>query len=194
MMTKRGFRLGAVAVAVVAAITAFLLVSALSGSADSTGGTATLEEGGNINLALREAQQGRGPSLVGNPTAIYGKIMTYRDALEAIGANAAHVGASQAWRLDRTVHLYVFEGNILDADPKTSDVSDWAQIITIADADTGYPFRQRASRSVSRIDVAQFLPLSMRDDAKDVPPREIESLNLPLEIPVDRATPAPPAP
>ena len=67
MMTKRGFRLGAVAVAVVAAITAFLLVSSLSGSADSTGDTATLEKGGNINLALREAQQGRGPFACGQP-------------------------------------------------------------------------------------------------------------------------------
>ena len=39
---------------------------------------AILEEGRNINWALSLAQSGRGPSIVGDPTAVYGGIMTYR--------------------------------------------------------------------------------------------------------------------
>ena len=45
---------------------------------------AILEEGGNINLALSLAQSGMGTWIVGDPTAVYGGIMTYRAALEAV--------------------------------------------------------------------------------------------------------------
>ena len=56
--------------------------------ADPDRDTAILEEGGNINLALWLAQSGMGPSIVGDPTAVYGGIMTYRAALEAVGSGA----------------------------------------------------------------------------------------------------------
>ena len=109
MIIRKRFQFVAFAVAAVIAITGFFLVSALSSSAESTGDAAILEEGGNINLALRNARTGWGPMLKGDPTAIYGKIMLYRDALEGVGVNVAHEGSSQAWKLDRPVHLYVFD-------------------------------------------------------------------------------------
>jgi hypothetical protein len=80
---RKRYQLVAFALVAVAAIAAFWLVGPLSSTADSQGDTAILEEGGNINLALREAQKGIGASIVGDPTAIYGKIMTYSAALEA---------------------------------------------------------------------------------------------------------------
>jgi hypothetical protein len=163
MIIRKRFQFVAFAVAAVIAITGFFLVSALSSSAESTGDAAILEKGGNINWALREARTGIGPFLKGDPTAIYGKIMPYRDALEATGRNLAHEGASQAWKLDRPVHLYVFEGEIHDLDPRTSDISDWAQKIIILDEETGGPFREGAHRSVVRIDVSDLLPLSIRE-------------------------------
>ena len=55
-------------------------------TADPDQDAAILEQGGNINLALWLAQSGMGPSIVGDPTAVYGGIMTYRAALEAVGS------------------------------------------------------------------------------------------------------------
>ena len=191
MIIRKRFQLIAFAVTAVIAITGFFLVSALSSSAEFTGDAAILEEGGNINLALRNARTGRGPMLEGDPTAIYGKIMRYRDALEATGRNLAHEGSSQAWKLDRPVHLYVFEGEIYSLDPRTSDVSDWTQKIVILDEEVGGSFREITTRSASRIDVSELLPLSIREDQKDVPPRKLGSFNRPPIIPAERATPAP---
>ncbi len=73
------------------------------------GDAAVLEEGRNINWAISLAQSGRGPSIVGEPTSVYGGIMTYRAALKAIGP-AAEPGSSQDWKLDRKVYVYLFEG------------------------------------------------------------------------------------
>ena len=61
----------------------------------SSGDDAVLEEGRNINWALSLAQSGRGPTIVGDPTAVYGGIMTYRAALEAIDP-VAEPGPNQA--------------------------------------------------------------------------------------------------
>ena len=152
--------------------------------------TSVLEEGGNINLALREAQKGMGPSIVGDPTAVYGKIMTYSDAFKAAGSTARE-GESQAWKFDRPVYLYLFEGVITDADPRTRNTTDWAQKVVIFDAETGAPFGEITHRAVTKLDVSQFLPLTIRDNTKGVPPREVKSLNRPAPIPVAPATPAP---
>ena len=151
--------------------------------------TSILEEGGNINLALREAHQGMGPSIVGDPTAVYGVIMTYSAAVKAAGSKIV-VGESQAWKFDRLVYLYLFEGDIFDPDPRTRNTTDWAQKIVILDAETGAPFREITHRVLTKLDVSQFLPLTIRDNTKGVPPREIKSLNQPPPIPMARATPA----
>jgi hypothetical protein len=192
MIVRKKYQLVALAVTAVAAITAFLLVSPLT-SGGSHGDAAILEEGGNINLALREAQKGIGPSIVGDPTAIYGKITTYSGALKAAGVGVVF-GESEVWKLDRPVHLYLFEGDITDADPRSSNISDWAQKVVILDAATGNPFLEATHRAVTRLDVSQFLPLSIRDYTRGVPPREIKRFNLPLTIPAAPATPAPRAP
>ena len=194
MIIRKRFQLVALAVAAVIATTGFFLVSALSSSAESAGDAAILEKGGNINLGLRYAQRGKGPMLAGAPTAIYGKIMPYRDALQATGSSAAQMGSSQVWKLDRPVHVYVFEGEIYDIDPRTSNVTDWAQKIVIVDEEVGGAFEEVTTRSASMIDVSEFFPLSIRDDQKDVPPREIGSFNRPAPVPAEPATPAPPAP
>ncbi len=90
----------------VAALTQPLLVACSQAPVTPVPGTGSdeetsiLEEGGNINLALREAQQGMGPSIVGDPTAVYGKIMTYGAAVKAAGSKAVD-GESQAWKFGR---------------------------------------------------------------------------------------------
>ena len=155
--------------------------------------TSILEEGGNINLALREAQKGMGPSMVGDPAAVYGRITTYSAALEAAGSRGTE-GESQAWKFDRLVYLYLFEGDIFDPDPRTRNVTDMAQKVVILDAETGAPFREITHRAVTKLDVSQFLPLTFRDNTKGVPPREIKDLNRPPPILVARATPAPKPP
>ena len=104
------------------------------------------------------------------------------------------MGSSQVWKLDRPVHVYVFEGEIYDIDPRTSNVTDWAQKIVILDEEVGGSFEEITTRSASRIDVSEFLPLSIREDQKDVPPREVGRFNRPAAIPEPAATPAPPAP
>ena len=97
---------------------------------------AILEEGRNINWALSLAQSGRGPSIVGDPTAVYGGIMTYRAALEAVGSGV-RPGPSQAWKLDREVYVYLFEGEFTDSMTGTELVTDWAQKFVMFDAETG---------------------------------------------------------
>ena len=99
-------------------------------------GAAILEEGGNINLARWHAQSGMGPSIVGDPTAVYGGIMTYRAALEAVGSGV-RPGPSQAWKLDREVYVYLFEGEFTESMTGTELVTDWAQKSVIFDAETG---------------------------------------------------------
>ncbi len=188
---RKRYQLVAFALVAVAAIAAFWLVGPLNSTAGSQGDTAILEEGGNINLALRQAQKGMGPSIVGDPTAIYGKIMAYSAALEAVGEKPESLGDSQAWKLDRTVYLYLFEDHMVDSDPRTRDVSDWAHKVIILDAETGSPFIEITHRETTKLDVTQFLSLTIRDNTKGVPPREIKSLNRPPPIPVEPATPAP---
>ena len=138
MLAKR-FLPTALAVVVLLAITGFVLVSTLSGSSEAPGDADILERGDNMNLALSQARNGMG-AILGEPTAIYGGIMPYRDALEAIGSNVAHEGSSQRWRLDRPVYLYVFEGPMHDPDPRVSNITDWAQKFVTLDAETGSPF------------------------------------------------------
>ena len=190
MIIRKRYGLVALALVAVAAMAAFWLVGGpLRSTADSQGDTAILEEGGNINLALREAQKGIGASIVGKPTAIYGKVMSYSAALEAGGSRVVD-GDSQAWTFDRPVYLYLFEGHIFDIDPRTHNTSDWEQKIVIFDAETGFPFREIAHRETTKLDVTQFLPLTIRENARGVPPREIEGFDLPEEVPVAPATPA----
>jgi len=192
LLTGRRHYFGSIAAAV---LLTMLLGACGQGVATPTPGTVSddetsiLEEPGNINLALREAQNGMGPSIVGDPAAVYGKIMTYTAALKAGGSNGRE-GESQAWKFDRLVYLYLFEGDIADGDPRTSSVTDWAQKIVIIDAETGSPFTEITHREPGRLSVSQFLPLTIRDDTKGVPPREIKSLNRPPPIPVGMATPA----
>ena len=181
----------ALALVLLAACTQAAAISAPVAGSDEE--TSILEEGGNINLALREAQKGMGPSIVGDPTAVYGKIMTYSAALKAAGSRGLE-GDSQAWKFDRLVYLYLFEGDIFDPDPRTRNVTDMAQKVVILDAETGAPFREITHRAVTKLDVSQFLPLTFRDNTKGVPPREIKGLNRPPPIPVARATPAPKPP
>ena len=197
MIIGKRFQLVALGVLAMAAVAAFFLVNTLSSSAKSDGETVTLEEGGNINWALLLARTGRGPTLVGDPTAIYGKIMTYSDVGKATGSLVRSEGDSYAWRFDRSVLVYVFEGDFFDSDPRTSDVSDWTQKIVLVDEEKGYPFRETTHRLAGKIDVSPFLTLSIRDDQKDVPPRGIDDedrRNQPTAVPADPATPAPTAP
>ncbi len=194
-MTRKRFQVVAFAVIAMAAITAFLLTNPLSSSAESEGETAILEEGGNMNWALRLARRGPTPTLVGDPTAIYGKIMTYGDAGTVAGSLVVSEGDSQAWRFGRTVLVYVFEGDFVHGDPRTRDVDDWAQKIIVIDEEKGYQFRDTTHRVVAKIDVSPLLPLSIRDDQKDVPPRGIDhDEDQPPLVPADPATPAPPPP
>ena len=134
-----------------------------------------------------------GPSIVGDPTAVYGMIMTYSAAVKAAGSKVVD-GESQAWKFDRLVYLYLFEGDIFDPDPRTRNTIDWAQKVVILDAETGAPFREITHRVFTKLDASRFLPLTIRDNIKGVPPREIKSLNRPPRIPVARATPAPKPP
>lgn len=191
MIMKTGFFVGLMVLLLLAACTQ--AAATPDPGVDSDEETSILEEGGNINLALREAQKGRGPSIIGDPTAVYGMIMTYSAAVKAAGSKAVD-GESQAWKFDRLVYLYLFEGDIFDPDPRTRNTTDWAQKVVILDAETGAPFSEITHRVITKLDVSQFLPLTIRDNTKGVPPREIKSLNRPPPIPVARATPAPKPP
>ena len=130
-------------------------------------GTAILEEGRNINWALSLAQSGRGPSIVGDPTAVYGGIMTYRAALEAVGSGI-RLGPSQAWRLDREVYVYLFEGEFTDSMTGTQLVTDWAQTIIFIDAETGEYYSETTRREPARRAVPQLQPIRIHDHVKGV--------------------------
>ena len=133
---------------------------------------AILEQGGNINLALWLAQSGMGPSIVGEPTAVYGGIMTYRAALEAVGSGI-RLGPSQAWRLDREVYVYLFEGEFTDSMTGTQLVTDWAQTIIFIDAETGEYYGSTDIREPARRDVSQLQQIRIHDHVKGVAPREV---------------------
>ena len=131
-----------------------------------------MEQGGNINLALWLAQSGMGPSIVGDPTAVYGGIMTYRAALEAVGSGI-RLGPSQAWKLDREVYVYLFEGEFTDSMTGTELVTDWAQKFVMFDAETGESYSETTSREPARRDVSQLQPIRILDHVKGVAPREV---------------------
>ena len=133
---------------------------------------AILEEGRNINWALSLAQSGRGPSIIGDPTAVYGRIMTYRAALEAVGSGV-RPGPSQAWKLDREVYVYLFEGEFTDSMTGTELVTDWAQTIIFIDAETGEYYGSTDIRESARRDVTQLQPIRILDHVKGVAPREV---------------------
>ncbi len=151
---------------------------------------AILEQGGNINLALWLAQSGMGPSIVGEPTAVYGGIMTYRAALEAVGSGI-RLGPSQAWRLDREVYVYLFEGEFTDSMTGTQLVTDWAQKSVIFDAETGGSYAETTSRESGRRDVSQLQPIRILDHEKDVAPREVAGVDRPPPVAEPPATVAP---
>ncbi|MCH7737855.1 MAG: hypothetical protein IH872_10720 [Chloroflexi bacterium] len=157
----------------------------------STADKAILEEGGNINGALQIAQNSRGPSIEGEPAAIYGKIMKYEDAVKGFGSLVVALGESQAWKFDRPVHVYLFEGDFTSTKIGTSQVSDWVQTILIIDAETGTLMQRTTHRLAGKIDTSQFLTLEVRESIKGVPARDVTSLDRPVEVPVAAATPAP---
>ncbi len=134
------------------------------------GDAAVLEKGRNINWAISLPQSGRGPSIVGEPTAVYGGIMSYRAALEAIGP-AAEPGSSQDWKLDREVYVYLFEGEFTDAMTGTQLVTDWAQTVVFFDAETGNSYGITYIREPSRRDVSRLQPIRLLDHEKGVEPR-----------------------
>ena len=134
--------------------------------------TAILEEGRNINWALSLAQSGMGTWIVGDPTAVYGGIMTYRAALEAVGSGV-RPGPSQAWKLDREVYVYLIEGEFTDAMTGTELVTDWAQTIIFFDAETGESYGSIDVREPARRDVSRLQPIRILDHVKGVAPREV---------------------
>ena len=69
LIARRKIRLAAFALIAAAGIAASFLVSDF-GAAASHEEASTLEEGDNLNLALQQAQNGRGPSIVGDPSAV----------------------------------------------------------------------------------------------------------------------------
>ena len=140
---------------------------------------AILEEGGNINLALWLAQSGMGTWIVGDPTAVYGGIMTYRAALEAV-RSGIRLGPSQAWKLDREVYVYLFEGEFTDSMTGTQLVTDWAQTIIFIDAETGEYYGSTDIREPARRDVSQLQQIRILDHVKGVAPRGVDIDPAPL--------------
>ena len=124
--------------------------------------------------ALSLAQSGRGPSIIGDPTAVYGRIMTYRAALEAVGSGV-RPGPSQAWKLDREVYVYLFEGEFTDSMTGTQLVTDWAQkSIIFIDAETDEYYAEVPTiREPARRDVSQLQQIRIHDHVKGVAPREV---------------------
>ena len=133
---------------------------------------AILEQRGNINLALWLAQSGPGPAIIDDPTAVYGGIMTYRAALEAVESKA-RPGPSQAWKLDREVYVYLFEGEFTDSMTGTQLVTDWAQTIIFIDAETGEYYGSTDTREPAKRAVPQLQPIRILDHVKGVAPREV---------------------
>ena len=148
-----------------------------------------LEDGPNINRALQLAQAGRGPKIIGEPTAVYGKAIKYSEALDDVVGPKVQFGESQAWKLDRQVYLYLFEGEFTNTETGTSHVTDWEQALVIFDAETAEYFMGITTRTHARLDVSKFLPLRIQDDAKEVPPRGV-SADRPEPIAEPKATPA----
>ena len=132
LIARRKIPLAAFALIAAAGIAAFFLVSGF-GAAGSHGEASTLEEGGNLNLALQQAQNGRG-----HPLSATRSQSTCSAAVKAAGSTGRD-GESQAWKSDRPVYLYLFEGDIAAADLRPSQVTDWAQVILIFNAETGSP-------------------------------------------------------
>ena len=147
--------------------------------ADPDQDAAILEQGGNINLALWLAQSGMGPWIVGDPTAVYGGIMTYRAALEAV-RSGIRLGPSQAWKLDREVYVYLFEGEFTDSMTGTELVTDWAQTIIFIDAETGEYYGSTDIREPARRDVSQLQQIRIHDHVKGVAPRGVDIDPTPL--------------
>ncbi len=102
MIARSKLSLGGLLAATVVGVAAVLLVGSL-GLAGHSEETSTLEEGPNIDRALQIAQTGRGPKIAKEPTAVYGKVMKYGEALDAAVGPKVEFGESQAWKLDRTV-------------------------------------------------------------------------------------------
>ena len=152
--------------------------------------TAILEEGRNINWALSLAQSGMGTWIVGDPTAVYGGIMTYRAALEAVGSGV-RPGPSQAWKLDREVYVYLFEGEFTDSMTGTELVNDWAQKFVMFDAETGKSYSETTRREPARRAVPQLQPIRILDHEKDVAPREVAGVDRPPPVAEPPATVAP---
>ena len=158
--------------------------------ADPDQDAAILEQGGNINLALWLAQSGMGPSIVGDPTAVCGGIMTYRAALEAVGSGI-RLGPSQAWKLDREVYVYLFEGEFTDSMTGTELVNDWAQKFVMFDAETAKSYSETTRREPARRAVPQLQPIRILDHEKDVAPREVAGVDRPPPVAEPPATVAP---
>ena len=98
--------------------------------------------------------------------------MTYRAALEAVGSGI-RPGPSQAWKLDREVYVYLFEGEFTDSMTGTELVTDWAQTIIFIDAETGEYYGSTDIRESARRDVTQLQPIRILDHVKGVAPREV---------------------
>ena len=93
--------------------------------------------------------------------------MTYRAALEAVGSGI-RLGPSQAWRLDREVYVYLFEGEFTDSMTGTQLVTDWAQTIIFIDAETGESYSETTRREPARRAVPQLQPIRIHDHVKGV--------------------------
>jgi hypothetical protein len=189
MAFTKTFQIVALAVVVAAAVLAFLYFNQHT-TAGSTGDRAILEEGGNFNRALEIAQNSRGPSIEGAPTAIYGKIMKYQDVVNAFGSSSVSEGESQAWKFERPVHVYLLEGDFTDTRIGSDYVSDWVQTILIIDEETGTLMRRTTHRLARKVDTSGFAQLEILENTKGVPAREVTSFDLPEVVPVSAATPA----
>jgi hypothetical protein len=190
MTFTKTFQIVALAVVVAAAVLAFLYFSQPT-TAGSTGDRAILEDGGNINRALEIAQNSRGPSIEGEPTGIYGKIMKYQDAVKAFGSLVVSQGESQAWKFERPVHVYLLEGDFTNMRIGDDFISDWAQTILIVDAETGTLMLRTTHRLAGKIDTSGFAQLEILENTKGVPAGEVTSFDRPEVVPVSAATPAP---
>ncbi len=115
-----------------------------------------LEESGNIDLAIRLTTDLPGTSLVGEPTAIYGINVTFRNALERFESSRV-LGVGHEWKYDQVVYAYLFEGDFDSADERlTNDKDPWVQMVVMIDAETGESFGRIAKRESVRIDTSDL--------------------------------------
>ena len=191
MVFTKNFQFVALAVVVAAAAVMAFFYLGQPTTAGPTGDKAVLEDGGNINLALQLAQNSRGPTIEGEPTAIYGKIMKYQDAVNAVGSSVVSEGESQAWKSDRPVHVYLLEGDFNTTRIGNDYVSDWVQTILIIDSETGTLMQRTTHRLAGKIDTSGFSPIEILENTKGVPAREVTSFDRPEAVPAAEATPAP---